>query len=551
MIATIWMLRWVVAMARVVTAGEVLDGHVALDIECLDRVYLNAYVPILQSSGQVVAFMTQHLGLPIPSPALFDKIGQKFRRSVVSFAEANGIPWVKFSREDRKAEVMAPYLRRAAATGRAQVAAIGVAQEFQRVWTAYRRETRTAAPQFTFAKADRRVTCYYFYLWDADFGPAFIKVCAYFPYPAKIWVNGHEWAKRQAERAGIGFTELSNGFAACDDPAALQEICNRLQPGTIEVFAQRWLHRLPLPFGQKDQRAGYWWEISMRQVEVSRTLVFDAPRRARAFFEALIADNLDIGRPANVEIIFGRRIRRDTPGVFRTAIDRPAVGPDTGGVVLNVFYKHSRIKQYLKDGRAMRIETVINAPRDLGCNARLPNLDALQAKARAANHRILEAERAGQGTVLASPAFERIAHPSVDADGRRTPALRFGDPRVMALAGALCTTLLAATGITNKSLRALMTGLLAAPYTPGQMTYDLRRLRMTGLIRRIEHTNRYLLTPDGIKAAVFYTKLHNRLLRPLLAADQPQAPPELRAALRAIDQHVDGYITRARLSPAA
>ena len=163
-----------------------------------------------------------------------------------------------------------------------------------------------------------------------------------------------------------------------------------------------------------------------------------------------------------------------------------------------MFYKHSRVKQYLKDGRAMRIETVVNSPRDLGCNARLPNLAELQAKARAVNRRILDAERAGQGTVLASPAFERIAHPSVNADGRRTPALRFGDPRVMALAGAFCTTLLAATGITNKSLRALMTGLLHAPYTPGQMTYDLRRLRLAGLIRRIAHTNRYVLTPDGI-----------------------------------------------------
>ena len=199
----------------------------------------------------------------------------------------------------------------------------------------------------------------------------------------------------------------------------------------------------------------------------------------------------------------------------------------------------------------MRIETVVNAPRDLGCNARLPNLEALQSKARAANHRILEAERAGQGTVLASPAFERIAHPSVNADGRRTPALRFGDPRVMALAGALCQTLLAASGITNKSLRALMTGLLHAPYSPGQMTYDLRRLRLAGLIRRIERTNRYVLTADGLKMAVFYTKLHNRLLRPLLAADQPQAPPELRAALRTIDQHIGTYITHARISQAA
>jgi hypothetical protein len=491
--------------------------------------------------------MTQHLDLPIPSPALFDKIGQKFRRAVAAFAEDNHIPWVRFGKEDRKAEVMAPYLDRQAATGRSGVAAIGVAQEFQRVWAAYQRETKTAAPQFTFAKADRRVTCYYFYLWDAGFGPAFIKVCTYFPYPAKVWVNGHEWAKRQAARAGIGFTELSNGFAACDDPAGLQAICDQLDPATIQVFAQRWLHRLPMPLSDYDEACGYWWELSMRQVEVSRTIVFDAPRRARGFFEALIADNLDVGRPASVQIIFGRRVQRNTAGVFKTAIDRPALGPDTGGVVLNVFYKHSRVKQYLKDGRAMRIETVVNAPRDLGCNARLPNLAELQARARAVNRRILEAERAGQGTVLASPAFERIAHPSVNADGRRTPALRFGDPRVMALAGALCATLLSATGITNKSLRALMTGLLHAPYSSAQMTYDLRRLRLAGLIARIEHTNRYRLTTDGIKVAVFYTKVHNRLLRPLLAADQPQAPAELRAALKTINQHVAAYVTRARL----
>src|SRR5690349_8989436 len=176
-------------------------------------------------------------------------------------------------------------------------------------------------------------------------------------------------------------------------------------------------------------------------------------------------------RPHNVEIIFARKIRRDTKGVFRTAIDRR-----DNGVLVNVFYKHSRIKQYLKDRRAMRIETVVNAPRDLGCNACLPNLDELQAKARACNRRILEAERAGQGTVLASPAFERIARPSTDAEGRRTPALRFGDPRVMALAGALCQTLLAATGFTNKNLRVLTAGLLGSAYTPGQMTYAGRVL---------------------------------------------------------------------------
>src|SRR6266545_6925619 len=200
--------------------------------------------------------------------------------------------------------------------------AIGVAQEFQRVWTAYERPTRTGARQFSFTKADRRVSCYYFSLWDEDFGPAFVKVCGYFPYPVKVWVNGHEWAKRQAAKAGLAVTELSNGFAACAQPERLQAICDRLGPATINVFVQRWLGFLPLPLCEADRDGGYWWECSMRQVEVSRTIVFDAPRHARGFFEALIADNLDPGRPANVEIIFGRQLRRNTKGTFRTAIDR-------------------------------------------------------------------------------------------------------------------------------------------------------------------------------------------------------------------------------------
>ena len=109
---------------------------------------------------------------------------------------------------------------------------------------------------YSFTKADRRVTCFYFYLWDADFGPAFIKICAYFPYPVKVWVNGHEWAKRQATQAGIGLTELSNGFATCSDPEGLQAICDRLGPGTINVFFEWWMNILPLPLTTADRDAG-------------------------------------------------------------------------------------------------------------------------------------------------------------------------------------------------------------------------------------------------------------------------------------------------------
>ena len=495
----------------------------------------------------MVSFLTQHLGSPIPSPAILEKIGTGFRRAVRRFAADNEIPVVHFGKNDRKIDVMRRYLAAQAATGRPGVAAIGVAQEFARVFLATKHTGQTTGVWFSFTKADRRVTCYYFYVWDDDFGPALVKVCAYFPYPVKIWINGHEWAKRQAAKAGVGFAELSNGFASATDPAGLQAICDRFGPATIGVFAERWWSRLPLPLTDADRAGGYWWELSMRQVETSRTLVFDAPRRARGFFEALVADNLDIGCPEVIELIFKRGQRRGRPAAGEFKIKIVTYGTE---VNVNAFYRHSRIKQYLKDGRALRIETVVNDPGDLGCLRRLHHLDELQARARAVNTALLDTERVGQGCVLASPAFERIAQPTLTEDGRRAPALRFGDLRVQALAGALCTTLSAVTGITNKRLRALMTGLLGgSDYTINQASYDLGRLRVNGLITRIPGHNRYRLTDDGLRFAIFYTKLHDRLLRPLLAADQLPAPPPLRKALRTIDIHITEAIDQARLLP--
>src|SRR6266545_3937464 len=261
-------------------------------------------------------------------------------------------------REDRHIEVMRPYLDRATEPG---VVAIGAAQEFQSVFTGYDHATKPGAVCFGFSKAERRVTVYYFYVLDREFGPGFIKLCSYFPYPGKVWVNGHEWAKTQADRARLAYIPLANGFASCSRPEVLQGICDRLGPADIQAFFDRWIGRIPTPLTDADRAAGYWWELSLRQVEVSRTVVFDQPRRARAFFEATVADNLDLGRPDEVQLVFARQVRRNTKGVFSTKV--VTRGTD---VIVNVFYRHSRIKEYLKEGRALRIETVVNSPGDLG-----------------------------------------------------------------------------------------------------------------------------------------------------------------------------------------
>jgi hypothetical protein len=145
-----------------VTVNDVLDGHVALDLQCLDRLYLHGYLARLQVGGQVIQFLS-HRGYPVPSPACLQQIGDAFRRRVASFAEANHIPVVPLKAADRNIEVMQPYLDKAAATGRSQVAAIGVAQEMQRVLIARQRDTDPGkCPQFSFEKKDRRVTVYYF-----------------------------------------------------------------------------------------------------------------------------------------------------------------------------------------------------------------------------------------------------------------------------------------------------------------------------------------------------------------------------------------------------
>jgi hypothetical protein len=182
-----------------VSAADMVAGHVTLDISCLGRVYLNGYVARLRTGGGVIYFFHDHRGRPIVSPALFEPVGEKFRKDVKDWAQANGVPVITFRAVDRKAGVMAPYLDAAAAAGRSQVAAIGCAQEFQLVWTARKRDTGPGGcPQFSFTKEQRRVPVFYVYIWGTAMGGGFIKICSYFPYPVKAWVNGHERAKRQA-----------------------------------------------------------------------------------------------------------------------------------------------------------------------------------------------------------------------------------------------------------------------------------------------------------------------------------------------------------------
>jgi len=392
------------------------------------------------------------------------------------------------------------------------------------------------------------VNQFYFYCVDRDFGPFFLKLGSYFPYTGRLCVNGHEWAKRQLAREGIAYEPLDNGFLSCADPDRLQAICDRLGPARIEALLRKWLARLPNPYTEADRAAGYRYELSVLQAEVSLTQVFDRPLTGRAFFEEVIRENIDLGRPDQVALIFERRVTKRTPGRFRTRVITEGVTPS-----LYVDYKSARIKQYHKEGRALRTETVINDAHDFGIGKRLVNLPALREVGSKANRRLLDVQRISHDPILGEATLSRLTQPAM-VDGQRASALRFGDGRAQTLLSALVIFRLQPAGFRAADLRAHLAPLLGIPpeqLRQGRLSYELRRLRLHGLIERIPHTHRYRVTQLGLRSAVFATRAYARLLRPgfahVIGAASP-SPAPLRRSLDRFELALDRWVRDARLA---
>jgi len=536
------------------SAGDVLSDHVVFELESLDRMYCNLYVPQLQRAEGIVGFIRGHLGRPIASTAVIAPMSRDFTARLRSFADAHDIPRLDFARGQRKDDVMHEHLARFQVAGRTEgVLFIGRAQEKN---TVFRTEKRHAADGSSYpwiVRTTSVVNQFYVHCVDEDFGAFFLKFSSYFPYGAKLLINGHHYAQAQAARAGIGFTALDNGFAAVDDVPALQAICDSLDQDKIQALARKWLDILPNPYSAADQAAGYRYDISVLQAEFSLTQVLDKPVSGRIFFDQVIHDNLAIGRPDQVGLIFDRRIIRKgpraTPGRFRTRVITDGVTPS-----LHVDYKNSKIKQYHKLSKAIRTETTINDARDFGIGKRLTNLPALRQIGFQANRRLLAAQKLSHDPIAGAAALAQVTAPVITGTGTRVAGLRLTDPRALALLHVLCVFRLLPHGFTNAVLRRHLAPLIGKTpdlMTSGQITYDLRRLRMHGLIERIPGTFRYQVTDAGMRSAQFLTRLHGRVLHTGLAEITDPDPPgstALRAADRAYQAAIDDIIRHAGLA---
>jgi hypothetical protein len=529
------------------SVAEILRKHVALEVEGIDRMYLNVYVPTLQAVEGVLKFIRIHRGHPVASTAMVEPITRRFVESIERYVHEHSIPMITFEKGQRKDDIANQ--RRACFSHEEGVVFVGKAQEKCTVYrTEKRRNARTGKSYAWIVKSTALVNHYYFYCLDRDFGPFFLKFCSYFPYNAKLCLNGHEYAKQQLRRQGIEYQALDNGVLSCADPRRLQDICDGLSGAKIDALLRKWLRLLPHPFAARDRQAGYRYRLSILQLELSLTQVLDRPVHGRIFFEEVIRENLDVGRPKQIQLIFDRWVTRSTPGPFRTRVITDGVIPS-----LHIDYKGTRIKQYHKEGRALRTETTINNTRDFYLGKNLRNLPALRQIGFQANRRLLQVEQISHDCLLSEQVFQSVNQP-IQINSQRASALRFADPRVQALWSALLLFQLQPVGFSNRALRQNLASLLGQPptdITPGSMTYHLRRLRLHGMIQRIPGTHRYRLTDLGLRIGWFFTRTYSRILRPGLGRVLPELSPPtttLRRCFDKLDQEVRSWIDEAKLA---
>jgi hypothetical protein len=504
--------------------AEILADHVTFELEAIDRMYLNAYVPSLQTGGGFVWFVKTQLGARVPSTMMVAPMSQRFVEAIERFVAAQGIDLVTFEKGQRKDDVTQQYL--ASFEGEEGVLFVGKAQEKASV---FRTEKRRDAAGLTYPwiiRSTAMVNHYYVYILDRDFGPLFIKFCSYFPYPAKLCLNGHEWLKRQLTHRDVPFEPLDNGIRSSDQAGRVQRIADTLDAAKLDALFRKWLRRLPHPFAPAHRAAGYRYQLSILQAEFALTQVLDRPLTGRCFFEEVIRENLDLGRPDQMQLIFDRRVTRRTPGRFRTRVLTEGVVPS-----LHVEYKKSKVKQYHKEGQALRTETTINDTYDFTIGRALRNLPALREIGFAANRRLLHVESLSHDCLIGEDALDAVSQPVVVQD-QRAAGLRFGDRRVHALMHALCLFALAPTGFRHRDFRAQVAQLQnrdPKTYSASAMTYDLRRLRLHRLIERVPRSHRYRITATGAQVAMFYARLYTRALRPACSLHLSGSPRAQRA----------------------
>ena len=484
---------------------------IAFGYSCFDRMIFNGYIRSFQyptCGGSIRWFLCNKRQGPPLSRAHFGRISADYHKWVGEYAQGQGIDIIRPDKNARREELVQPYFQRLG--HREGVAVILRARESERIAWYYAKSNEAFIEH-------RFVDLYYFYLYDISCGPMFVRICPYFPFNVRVWLNGHNWLANQLSREDIAFRTRDNMFTACANPHRLQELSDAFSPADIVRPVELWLARLLPYFTQEEREQGFRHQLYMSQMEYCHNLLFHKRAAVDRLFDRLVDANRGMGHPDKLAIVFGRAgYRPDTR---------------TGQTVLKVIekriptisssYKATGVKQYVKDGAGLRTESSTHQLQDLSIPKHIDNLEKVRTAFDSANHRYLQVQQDILQTYVDRGQLEQLRQPSVSTTGRRVPGLHIDDPRLLAVLNAiLCFAYLVGKGRfrTKDLLADVQTALRNPQYKMSQLRYDLSKLRGKGLVTRLNHTQEYQVSSEGYCIGVYYLKLYQKMYAPVTAA---------------------------------
>ena len=486
-------------------------ASIRFQYSCFDRILLHAALPLLIRPDRAHGFFTHHRNIyPVTKHVLHD-ISERYHQWVANQAERWSVEILN-DPDGRREDIMAPYFKRAKAD---QIVAIIKAREPANILTSYGRDGHG----WHLDLVRRWVVQYNFYINDRDFGPMFIRMCPYFPFPARVCLNQHHWVAEQLRRRGVKFRQSENAFSSCGDPAVLQAVADSFSAGHVIGRASKWLAYLT-PFFTAEERKEHncFHKLYFSQVEYCQNLIFRRRAVLDALQQRLLDANRSIGQPDKLTILFGRRVSRSYRGRLQTTIEDRHLGSP----VIRSYFRSSSAKQYVRDHKTLRTEPASNDVRDLGVNKAIENLPALRHRLQQIANNYLDVQQDILETFLDRGEFDRLSQPTVLENGKRVPGLKPAHPRLLALMQAILRfTHLAAGGLfTTTELHAQVAealGKSTTEYKLGSLRYDLSKLRAKGLVDRIPHSRKYHLTKVGYRLCVAYVKLFEKFYAPVVA----------------------------------
>jgi hypothetical protein len=362
------------------------------------------------------------------------------------------------------------------------------------------------------------VNQYNFYLRDKHWGRMFVRMCPYFPFPARICLNQHHWLANRMREENIDFEQTSNAFLRCGNPKRLQELADSLTAQDLLRCGRKWLAIFTPFFTAWERDHGCQHSLFFAQVEYCDNLIFHRRACVDELMQQLLDRNRTIGQPKKITMIFGRKITREYKGKLQTVIE----DLNLPNPVIRSHYGKGFVKQYVRDDRVLRTEAATNNVTDYGGIKSVDTLPELRGKMAAICDNYHNVQQDIMETFVDRGQLQKLAEPTTLANGKRIPGLKLDHPRQLALMHALVRFAPIAVGgvfttpdLYTPTLDAL--GRTDQQYSLASLRYDLSKLRAKGLVQKVPHSRRYRLVGKGYSICVVFLKLFERIYAPLTA----------------------------------